>query len=135
MLGDEARLRRALENLVENACNYTLEGGQASVLVCANEHSVTVAVKDTGVGIAPEDQAHLFNRFYRVGLERTVDVRGVGVDLYVTKAIVEGHGGEITVESVLKEGSTFTVSLPLDAGAQDQKPAGQTISDLGDLLR
>jgi signal transduction histidine kinase/HAMP domain-containing protein len=134
ILGDEARLRRALDNLVENACNYTLEGGQASILLKADEHSVTVAIKDTGVGIAPEDQAHLFNRFYRVGLERTVDVRGVGVDLYVTKAIVEGHGGEITVESALHEGSTFTVTLPLDAGARE-KPASQTISDLGDLLR
>jgi signal transduction histidine kinase len=135
MLGDEGRLRRALDNLVENAYDYTLEGGQAAVKLRAANETVTVAVSDTGVGITPEDQAHLFSRFYRVGLERTVDVRGVGVNLYVTKAIVEGHGGEIWVESEPGEGSTFTFKLPLDAGTGDEKPAEQTITDLGDLLR
>jgi signal transduction histidine kinase len=135
ILGDEGRLRRALDNLVENACNYTQEGGEAKVSLCANDNSVTVSVKDTGVGIAPEDQAHLFTRFYRVGLERTVDVRGVGVDLYVTRAIVEGHGGEIWVESELGKGSTFTFTVPLDAGTRDHQPPEQLITDLGDLLR
>jgi signal transduction histidine kinase/HAMP domain-containing protein len=135
MLGDESRLRRALDNLVENACNFTGEGGQASISLSANEHSVTVAVQDTGVGIAPEDQAHLFTRFYRVGLERTVDTRGVGVDLYVTKAIIEGHGGEIWVESEVGKGSTFTFMVPLDAGTQGPEPPEGTITDLGDLLR
>jgi signal transduction histidine kinase/HAMP domain-containing protein len=133
ILGDEARLRRALDNLVENAWNYTVEG-EATVSLGANEHSVTVAVKDTGVGIAPEDQSHLFTRFYRVGLDRTVDVRGVGVDLYVTKAIIEGHGGKIWVESELGKGSTFTFTLPLDAGARDQEPPEEAFTDLGDLL-
>jgi signal transduction histidine kinase len=135
ILGDEGRLRRALDNLVDNAFKFTLEGGEAAVLLGANDHSVTVAVKDTGVGIALEDQAHLFTRFYRVGLERTVDVRGGGVDLYVTKAIIEGHGGEIWVESELGQGSTFTFTVPLDAGTQDHRPPDQTITDLGDLLR
>jgi signal transduction histidine kinase/HAMP domain-containing protein len=135
ILGDEGRLRRALDNLVENACNYTSQGGKASVFLAANENSVTVAVKDTGVGIAPEDQDHLFTRFFRVGLEHTIDVRGVGVDLYVTKAIVEGHGGEIWVESELGKGSTFTFTVPLDASAREPKPPDETITDLGDLLR
>jgi signal transduction histidine kinase/HAMP domain-containing protein len=135
MLGDESRLRRALDNLVENACNFTGEGGEASISLSANEHSVTVAVRDTGVGIAPEDQAHLFTRFYRVGLNRTVDTRGVGVDLYVAKAIIEGHGGEIWVESKLGKGSTFTFTVPLDAGTQGPEPPEGTITDLGDLLR
>jgi signal transduction histidine kinase/HAMP domain-containing protein len=134
MLGDEQRLRRALTNLIENAYNYTLEGGQVSVSLSANDDKVTVCVQDTGVGIAPEDQAHLFSRFYRVPLERTIDVRGVGVDLYVTKAIVSGHGGEIQVESALGKGSTFTFTLPLDAGARDNK-SKPTFTDLGDLLR
>jgi signal transduction histidine kinase/HAMP domain-containing protein len=133
ILGDEARLRRALDNLIENAWNYTVEGG-ATLSLGANEHSITVAVKDTGIGIAPEDQGHLFTRFYRVGLDRTVDVRGVGVDLYVTKAIIEGHGGKIWVESELGKGSTFTFTLPLDAGARDQEPPEEAFTDLGDLL-
>lgn len=135
MLGDEARLRRALDNLVENAWNFTEEKGKASVSLSANEHSVTVAVQDTGVGISPEDQAHLFERFYRVGLERTLDVRGIGVDLYVTRAIIEGHGGEIWVESELGKGSTFTFTVPLDAGTREPKPPDEAITDLGDLLR
>jgi signal transduction histidine kinase/HAMP domain-containing protein len=133
ILGDEARLRRALDNLIENAWNYTVNG-EATLSLGANEHSVTVAVKDTGVGIAPEDQLHLFTRFYRIGLDRTIDVRGVGVDLYVTKAIIEGHGGKIWVESELGKGSTFTFTLPLDAGARDQEPPEETFTDLGDLL-
>ncbi len=134
MLGDEVRLRRALDNLVENAYSYT-EEGEVSVTLSASEDSVTVAVHDTGVGIAPEDQVHLFTRFYRVGLERTIDVRGVGVDLYVTKAIVEGHGGEIWVESELGKGSTFIFAVPLDASAREPISPDETITDLGDLLR
>jgi signal transduction histidine kinase/HAMP domain-containing protein len=134
MLGDEGRLRRALANLVENAYHYTREGGQVSVTLGADDHAVTISVRDSGIGISEEDQAHLFTRFFRVGLERTVDVRGVGVDLYVTKAIVEGHGGEIRVESELGKGSTFTFSIPLDPGASVQEPSDESFADLGDLL-
>jgi signal transduction histidine kinase len=94
-----------------------------------------VQIKDTGVGIAKEDQPHLFTRFYRVSLERTIDVRGQGVGLYIAKAIVEGHGGEIWVESELGQGSTFTFTLPLDAGVQTQKPTEKVYTDLGDLLQ
>lgn len=132
MLGDERRLRRALSNLVENAYNYTLEGGEVILSLRASDHIVTVTVKDTGVGIAPEDQAFLFTRFYRVSIERTIDVRGAGLGLYVAKAIVEGHGGEIWVESELGQGSTFGFSVPLD---RDQKPPAEIFTDLGDLLR
>ncbi len=134
MLGDARRLQSALENLVENAYHYT-EDGEACVYLSANGQAVTVAVRDTGVGIGPEDQTHLFTRFYRVPLERTIDVRGMGVDLYVTKAIVEGHGGEISVESERGKGSTFTFTLPLDAGVRDQKLSDETFTDLGDILR
>jgi signal transduction histidine kinase/HAMP domain-containing protein len=135
MMGDERRLRWALTNLVENAFNYTPEGGEVTLSLVADQDSITVQVADTGVGIAPEDQVHLFTRFYRVSLERTVDVRGSGVGLYVAKAIVEGHGGEIGVESELGEGSTFAINLPLDAGARDQKPPKEGFTDLGDLLQ
>jgi signal transduction histidine kinase/HAMP domain-containing protein len=135
MLGDEARLRRAVDNLVENAHNYTLEGGEVILSLSVKDDSFTVSVKDTGIGIAPEDQARLFTRFFRVSIERTVDVRGVGVDLYVTKAIVEGHGGKIWVKSELGKGSTFIFTLPLDASARDQEPPQEPFSDLGDLLR
>jgi signal transduction histidine kinase len=135
MLGDERRLRWALTNLVENAYNYTPEGGEVTLSLQADPDSVTVQVADTGVGIALEDQTHLFTRFYRVSLERTVDVRGSGVGLYVAKAIVEGHGGEIGVKSELGKGSTFAFTLPLDAGARSQKPKEEAFADLGELLQ
>jgi two-component system sensor histidine kinase VicK len=135
MMGDERRLHWALFHLVDNACKYTREGGEVTLSLSANEDSVTVQVKDTGVGIAKEDQAHLFTRFYRVSLERTIDVRGQGTGLYIAKEIVEGHGGEIYVESELGQGSTFTFSLPLDAGARIQKPTEKVYTDLGDLLQ
>ncbi len=134
IMGDERRLHWALSNLVENACKYTQEGGQVTLALSASESAVTIQVKDTGVGISPEDQPHLFTRFYRVSLERTMDVRGQGVGLYVAKAIVEGHGGEIGLVSALGQGSTFTVTLPLDSGAQVQKSDEKVYTDLGDLL-
>jgi signal transduction histidine kinase len=134
MFGDEGRLRRALSNLVENAYHFTQEGGDASISLRADNNAVTVAVADTGVGIAKEDQARLFTRFFRVGLDRTVDTRGVGVDLYVTKAIVEGHGGEIWVDSEPGKGSTFTFTVPLDISTQAETSAKDRYTDLGDLL-
>jgi signal transduction histidine kinase len=135
IMGDERRLNWALSHLVDNACKYTQEGGQVTLALSASESAVTIQVKDTGVGISPEDQPQLFTRFYRVSLERTMDVRGQGVGLYVAKAIVEGHGGEIGLVSALGQGSTFTVTLPLDAGAQVQKSDEKVYTDLGDLLQ
>jgi two-component system sensor histidine kinase VicK len=135
MLGDEQRLRSALNHLVDNAFKFTQEGGEVTLSLSANKDSVTVQVTDTGVGIASVDQTYLFTRFYRVSLERTLDARGAGVGLYVAKAIVEGHGGKIWVESELGRGSTFAFTLPLDAGARDQGPADKTFTDLGDLLQ
>ncbi|MGD9098944.1 MAG: ATP-binding protein [Anaerolineae bacterium] len=135
MMGDGQRLRWALSNLVDNAYKYTREEGKVTLALSASENSVTVQVKDTGVGIAKEDQPHLFTRFYRVSrLERTIDVRGVGVGLYIAKEIVEGHGGEIWVESELGQGSTFTFNLPLDAGG-GYKPSEMIYTDRGDLLQ
>jgi signal transduction histidine kinase len=135
IVGDEVRLRRVLDNLVENAYNYTLDGGEVSVALRTRDDSVIVVVKDTGVGISTEDQAHLFSRFHRAGHEHALEVRGVGVDLYVAKAIVEGHGGEIWVESEPEKGSTFTFTVPLDASAREPKPPHEAIADLADLLR
>jgi signal transduction histidine kinase/HAMP domain-containing protein len=134
IMGDEHRLRWALTNLVENAFKFTPEGGEVTLTLDAGEDLITVRVTDTGVGIAPEDQVHLFTRFYRVSLERTVDVRGSGVGLYVARAIVEGHGGRIWVESERGQGSAFVFTLPLDVSVREQQPPEKTFTDLGDLL-
>lgn len=135
MVGDASRLRSALNHLVDNAYKYTPEGGEVTIALGVEKESIKVKVIDTGVGIDAKDQAHLFTRFYRVDIERTVDVRGAGVGLYVTKAIIEQHGGEIWVESELGQGSTFAFTLPLDGGARDPKATELSLTDLGDLLR
>ncbi len=135
IMGDERRLRWALTHLLDNAYKYSKAEDEVTLSLTATSDLVTVQVKDTGIGIAPEDQTFLFTRFYRVNLERTVDVRGAGVGLYVAKAIVEGHGGNISVESELGEGSTFTFTLPLDANIQTQETIEESLTNLGDLLR
>jgi signal transduction histidine kinase len=73
---------------------------------------VELAVTDTGIGLTPDEQAQLFNRFYRARNEATKDVGGTGLGLAITKALVEKHGGQITVTSAPGQGSTFSVTLP-----------------------
>ena len=136
IMGDERRLRWALAHLMDNAYKYSKAEDQVTLSLTATSDSIMIQVRDTGIGIAPEDQTYLFTRFYRVNLERTVDVRGAGVGLYVAKAIVEGHGGKIWVESELGKGSTFAFTLPLDANVQIQEQEiEESFTNLGDLLR
>ncbi len=110
--GDEARLRLAMVNLVRNAWEYTEEGDVTVRAIARAPHQVQITVQDTGVGIGVDDQRHIFSRFYRATRVRENERRGLGLGLYVTKAIVEAHGGEITVESALGVGSTFKMVLP-----------------------
>jgi signal transduction histidine kinase len=72
-----------------------------------------VTVSDTGIGIAPEDQVRVFEKFYRVKRRDAPDVSGTGLGLAIVKSIVDRHGGEVWVDSELNEGATFTISLPL----------------------
>jgi signal transduction histidine kinase len=121
--GDEARLRLAVVNLVRNAWEYT-EEGQVTVHVTGQSQAgrerpqVVIAVQDTGMGISADDQRHIFSRFYRAMKVRENERRGLGLGLYVTKAIVDAHRGEITVESREGVGSTFTMTLPAIADTQ-----------------
>jgi signal transduction histidine kinase len=116
---DVARLRWAFMNLVRNAYQYTDAGGSVTLLLFATEVEVVLQVTDTGVGIAPEAQRRLFTRFYRVMQSHDDNVRGLGLGLYVTKTIVEAHGGTIQVKSEVGVGSTFTATLP---ALRDQEP-------------
>jgi signal transduction histidine kinase len=116
---DVRRLRWAIIHLVRNALQYTPAGGRVAITLSATDDHVSIAVEDTGIGISPEDQAHLFSRFYRVTNMPEEDVRGLGVGLYLTKAIVEAHGGEIQVVSERGVGSTFTVTLPVLESEED----------------
>ncbi len=113
ILGDATLLRQAVANLVDNAIKYTPSGGSVTVGIRRVGQEVLIIVTDTGIGIAPEDQVRLFEKFYRIRRRDTEDVRGSGLGLAIVKSIVERHGGRVWVKSALNEGSTFTIALPI----------------------
>jgi signal transduction histidine kinase/HAMP domain-containing protein len=115
---DPRRLRWAVINLVRNAWQYTPTGGSVTLRLSEHDGQVILDVIDTGIGISPENQKHLFSRFYRVTNVTADDVRGLGLGLYVTRAIVEAHGGSLQIVSKRGFGSTFSVILP---ALQDHK--------------
>jgi heavy metal sensor kinase len=109
--GDPRMLQRMFANLFDNAIKYTLPGGGVTVTVLENENKDRVTeVKDTGVGIAPEDLPRVFDRFYRC--DRSRSKPGIGLGLSLARAIARAHGGDITVDSRVDKGSTFRVILP-----------------------
>jgi len=109
---DSQRLEQVLGNLLSNALRHTPEGGMILVKAWADETSAWLAVIDDGQGIASDDLPHLFDRFYRAGVARSRSDGGTGLGLSIARQLVEAHGGEITVESELGKGATFTVRLP-----------------------
>ncbi len=113
VVGDEARLKQVLVNLVGNAIKYNVEGGRVDVRVAVNEGWLRIAVQDTGLGIAAEDIPRVFEKFFRVKEAEEGKAKGTGLGLSIAKQIVESHGGEITVESTLGKGSTFAIALPV----------------------
>jgi signal transduction histidine kinase len=116
---DPRRLRWAVVHLVRNALQYTPSGGSVTLRISERDGHVVFDVIDTGIGISVEDQGHLFSRFYRVTNMPTEEVRGLGVGLYLSWAIVEAHGGKIDVVSEEGVGSTFSIVLPTLPGAPD----------------
>ena len=113
--GDAALLRQAVTNLVDNAIKYTRSGGTVKVGLAIRNGQAVIRVADTGIGIAPDDQVRLFEKFYRIKRRDTMDIRGTGLGLAIVKSIVERHGGKVWVDSELNRGSTFYISLPLGA--------------------
>lgn len=109
---DQKRMRWAIINLVRNAWQYTPAGGDVTIRVINHRDRVIIKVEDTGIGIPEAAQRNLFTRFFRVMHQHDDDVRGLGLGLYVTKAIVEAHGGYIQVFSIVDQGSTFSIILP-----------------------
>ena len=100
-------------NLLSNAVKFTPDGGRVDVKAKLDTTEVEIVVRDTGVGIAPEDQAVLFEEFRQVGRDAGRKAEGTGLGLALTKRFVELHGGAIRVESAPGRGSTFTVTLPV----------------------
>ena len=112
VMGNEEQLYRAIFNLVANGINYTPAGGQITISLSKSDRKALVEVSDTGVGIAPEHQAKIFDRFYRVVGGRSRHSGGSGLGLAIAKAIAKTHQGNIKVQSELNKGSTFTIQLP-----------------------
>ena len=110
---DEGRLTQILANLLSNAVKYTPAQGRVQVRADVRNGMVRIAIGDDGLGISPEDQAHVFQRFFRVRAPETETIEGTGLGLSIVKSLVEAHGGQVGLESQLGEGSTFTVMLPL----------------------
>jgi signal transduction histidine kinase len=120
---DRDKLLLALHNLIGNALKYTPQGGSVTVRVSADDAGgVRVDVSDTGIGISEEDQARVFERFYRAKDKRIAHVTGTGIGLTLARDVIRLHGGDIGVESELNKGSTFTLTLP---GSADTSSNGK----------
>jgi len=113
VMGDRDRLNQVLTNLIGNAIHYTPEGGEIELHAYRVERAVRIDVRDTGIGIAPEDVGHIFERFYRSDHPLVQETRGTGLGLSIVRMFVEMHGGRVWVESNPGKGSTFTFILPL----------------------
>jgi len=110
---DYERVRTVLENLVSNAVKYSPDGGVIRITGRANGDQAIIAVSDQGIGIAAEEQSKLFRRFYRVDNRLRRETQGAGLGLFLSRAIIEAHGGRIWVESQPGRGTRFAFTLPL----------------------
>jgi len=110
---DERKFKQIMLNLLSNAVKFTPDGGRVDVCAKMDTDKIEIAVKDTGIGIAPEDQGAVFEEFKQVGRDQMRKAEGTGLGLALTRRFVELHGGAIRLESTPGKGSTFTVSLPL----------------------
>jgi two-component system phosphate regulon sensor histidine kinase PhoR len=111
--GDRRRLAEVLQNLLDNATQYTLPGGRITVSAEARDVHVVFTVSDTGIGIPKADQSRIFERFYRVDAARSREAGGPGLGLAIAKHLVEVHGGRIWVDSEIGQGSQFNFSVPI----------------------
>lgn len=108
---DPDRLRQVFDNLIGNAIKYTAKGGVTISYKIENGNILTI-IKDTGIGMSPEDRKHLFEQFYRIKNEKTADIPGTGLGLWIAREIVRRMNGEIYVDSMENVGSQFIVSIP-----------------------
>ena len=116
MYADCAKLTQVVYNLMDNALKYTQEGGSVRVRLIRSGRDAILTVTDNGPGIPKEDQAHIFDRFYRVDKARSRDTGGTGLGLSIVHQMVLMHGGNVSVDSEEGHGATFTVELPIHQG-------------------
>lgn len=123
--GDSDRLEQVLHNLISNACKYSPEGTPVAVeleIAGENPGEAIIMVKDQGHGISPEDQQHIFDRFYRVRNRQTARTSGLGLGLFISHEIIEQHQGKMWLESQPGHGTTFYIALPLVGLPRGQNP-------------
>jgi PAS domain S-box-containing protein len=123
MIGDRSRLGQVLDNLVSNALKFTNEGGSVSIRISAHDGEAVVEVEDNGIGIAPEEQDQLFDRFFRSSEATERAIPGTGLGLTIAQAIVERHEGSIEVESAPGKGTTMRVRLPVRSSVTSEVAA------------
>ena len=117
IVADERKFKQILINLLTNAVKFTPDGGRVDVTARRAERHAEIAVRDTGIGIAAQDQAAVFEEFRQVGRDYTNKQEGTGLGLALTRRFVELHGGTIALDSTPGKGSTFTFTIPLDSAA------------------
>lgn len=115
---DMAKIRRAVENLLQNALRYTDFGGNVTLSLRTRDDMAEISVQDSGIGINKRDLPYIFERFYRTDKSRTRESGGMGIGLAIAKAVVEAHHGDITVESREGSGSKFVIRLPVKSGEE-----------------
>ncbi|MBK8129162.1 MAG: ATP-binding protein [bacterium] len=113
ILVDSQRLAQAIGNLVSNAIKYTPVGGSITISAGSNKQETWIQVRDSGFGISAEEQAHIFEPFFRGGEEQRIK-QGMGLGLSIAHNLVVAHNGRIEVESAVNQGSEFTIWLPKD---------------------
>lgn len=120
--GDRRRLAEVLQNLLDNAIQYSMSRGKITVGAEARGTEVVITVSDTGIGIPKADQLRIFERFYRVDAARSREAGGTGLGLSIAKHLVEAHGGRIWVDSELGQGSQFHFSVPVFQAERAARP-------------
>ena len=129
---DEDRINEVLGNLISNAFKFTPRGGKVALSVLPIDNNVVTTVSDTGAGISPEQLPHIFDKFFMGDNQAQAATKGTGLGLAIAREIVEAHGGEIVVESRVGEGTTFVVTLPVEApGARKRREPAQNLEGAG----
>lgn len=133
--GKENQLSRLISNLIVNALQYTPSGGSVTVTLEPADTHALIQVQDTGIGIAPENQSRIFERFYRISGDRSRQTGGAGLGLAIAKAIAEAHQGSLQVQSELGKGSIFTLRLPLTSPSSPEVQSSGSRQFLRNIYR
>lgn len=129
---DEDRINEVLGNLISNAFKFTQRGGRVALEVESHDNRVSITVSDTGAGISGEQLPHIFDKFFQADNQAQAATKGTGLGLAIAKEIVEAHGGRITVESAVGQGTTFVVILPAEpSGVRRRREAAPKLEVVG----